>query len=221
MGLDMYLSRAPRYYDTTINQIDIISNYLDWKNSKSAQECTLKEWCGIDEKRLPPPATIEYYKQHYTTKYYPWDTKKEYGVNMICEEVGYWRKANAIHKWFVDNVQDGEDDCGSYEVDREQLERLLHLCHLVKKHSKLVEGRVANGYHFEGYEKVYDYEDGMIIEDPSVAMMHLPTQSGFFFGSTGYDEYYLEDIEDTIEILTNVLETTDFETQMIAYSSSW
>ena len=61
----------------------------------------------------------------------------------------------------------------------------------------------------------------MIIEDPSVAMMHLPTQSGFFFGSTGYDEYYLEDIEDTIEILTNVLETTDFETQMIAYSSSW
>jgi len=26
------------------------------------------------------------------------------------EEVGYWRKANAIHGWFVDHVQDGEDD---------------------------------------------------------------------------------------------------------------
>ncbi len=29
----------------------------------------------------------------------------------IQEEVAYWRKANAIHKWFVENVQDGQDDC--------------------------------------------------------------------------------------------------------------
>ena len=37
------------------------------------------------------------------------------------EEVGYWRKANQIHKWFVDNVQDGVDDCGEYKVTKEQL----------------------------------------------------------------------------------------------------
>ena len=36
----------------------------------------------------------------------------------------YWRKANQIHKWFVDNVQGGEDDCGAYIVEREQLEDL-------------------------------------------------------------------------------------------------
>ena len=30
--------------------------------------------------------------------------------------VAYWRKANAIHKWFVDHVQDGVDDCGEYYV---------------------------------------------------------------------------------------------------------
>ena len=24
--------------------------------------------------------------------------------------LGYWRKANHIHKWFVDHVQDGDDD---------------------------------------------------------------------------------------------------------------
>ena len=28
-------------------------------------------------------------------------------VTYIEEEVGYWRKANQIHKWFVDNCQDG------------------------------------------------------------------------------------------------------------------
>jgi hypothetical protein len=25
--------------------------------------------------------------------------------------VAYWRKANAIHSWFVQNVQDGVDEC--------------------------------------------------------------------------------------------------------------
>ena len=25
--------------------------------------------------------------------------------------VGYWRKANQIHKWFVDNCQNGRDEC--------------------------------------------------------------------------------------------------------------
>lgn len=44
------------------------------------------------------------------------------------ERVGYWRKANAIHRWFVENVQKGDDDCRAYDVDREQLEALLKLC---------------------------------------------------------------------------------------------
>jgi len=39
--------------------------------------------------------------------------------------VGYWRKANAIHKWFVDNVQNGEDECRPHYVSREHLQTLL------------------------------------------------------------------------------------------------
>lgn len=37
-------------------------------------------------------------------------------VTYIDEQVAYWRKANAIHKWFVDNVQEGNDNCQSYYV---------------------------------------------------------------------------------------------------------
>lgn len=40
----------------------------------------------------------------------------------------YWRKANAIHAWFVDNVQGGEDTCNEYEVSRHQLITLRDLC---------------------------------------------------------------------------------------------
>ncbi len=42
--------------------------------------------------------------------------------------VGYWRKANQIHGWFVDNVQEGRDDCNEYPVERRQLEELRTLC---------------------------------------------------------------------------------------------
>ena len=49
-------------------------------------------------------------------------------VTTIREEVLYWRKANAIHQWFVYNVQDGEDNCGTYHVSMEQLQELRHAC---------------------------------------------------------------------------------------------
>lgn len=40
----------------------------------------------------------------------------------------YWRKANAIHGWFVDNVQDGVDDCSPHTVLIEDLEELVKTC---------------------------------------------------------------------------------------------
>lgn len=44
--------------------------------------------------------------------------------NFDIEEVGYWRKANQIHKWFVENVQGGIDNCDYHEVSKAQLEKL-------------------------------------------------------------------------------------------------
>lgn len=43
----------------------------------------------------------------------------------LIAEVGYWRKANAIHKFFVENVQDNIDDCAAYQVSQEDLINLL------------------------------------------------------------------------------------------------
>jgi hypothetical protein len=36
----------------------------------------------------------------------------------------YWRKANQIHNWMVQNVQKGKDDCGLYEVS---IKKILEL----------------------------------------------------------------------------------------------
>ena len=46
-------------------------------------------------------------------------------VSELTQEIGYWRKSNQIHNWFVDRVQKGIDDCGEYEVSEEQLKELL------------------------------------------------------------------------------------------------
>jgi len=51
--------------------------------------------------------------------------------------MGYWRKANQIHQWFVDNVQDGEDNCGSYYVTREQLEELKEVLAKLEEPKKM------------------------------------------------------------------------------------
>ena len=123
----------------------------------------------------------------------------------IEESVGYWRKANAIHKWFVDNVQDGVDNCQSYYVSAEKLEELLELCKKVKKTAKVKDGVIENA---EEIEEI------------------LPTTDGYFFGSTDYDEWYMQDIDYTIKMLGQILREekkmneqgfySDFE-----YSSSW
>jgi len=49
-----------------------------------------------------------------------------YGAT-IKINVAYWRKANQIHKWFVDNIQGGEDNCSSYYVSKDKLSELLAL----------------------------------------------------------------------------------------------
>ena len=46
-------------------------------------------------------------------------------------QVGYWRKANAIHNWFVENCGDGEDLCQEIVVDTDKLEQLKRLCEKV------------------------------------------------------------------------------------------
>jgi hypothetical protein len=72
-------------------------------------------------------------------------------VDEIVAEAAYWRKANAIHAWFVDNCQDGTDDCGEYYVSREQLQELANLCdHVLENPKKASELLAPRGGFFFG-----------------------------------------------------------------------
>lgn len=73
-----------------------------------------------------------------------------FSVSQIEVQAMYWRKANAIHNWFVENVQDGEDDCRSCSVSREQLEKLADICEQVATHKIAPEEGLPtiNGFFF-------------------------------------------------------------------------
>ena len=49
----------------------------------------------------------------------------------------------------------------------------------------------------------------------------LPTVVGFFFGDTGYDNYYMDDVKYTYAVLDEIINKTDWDKQCVYYSSSW
>jgi hypothetical protein len=75
-------------------------------------------------------------------------------IKEITASVGYWRKANAIHGWFVQEVQEGEDDCNEYYVSREKLEELKNLCEQVLANRSLAAKLLpsTSGFFFGGTE---------------------------------------------------------------------
>lgn len=222
MGLDMYLKKAKRKIEcVTPNEIVLVEDYLDYLLRPSKYESsTFKEWCGKDIEDVDMEI-VDAYRGEYQTRYGAWDTEKKYGYLGLFDGVGYWRKANQIHNWFVENVQYGNDDCGIYEVTKDQLEELLDLCYTVQMKSKLVDGKVKNGQRIVNGAWKNIIEDGKVIEDPSVAQELLPASPGFFFGSTEYDQWYMDNINYTIDMIERVLRETDFEHEIVAYRASW
>lgn len=114
----------------------------------------------------------------------------KFPVTNVEVELGYWRKANHIHQWFVKNTQGGVDECQETYISIEDLKTLLDVCK-------------------------------QVLVDHSKAEMLLPSKSGFFFGSTDYDEYYYKDIEDTVKIIESCLENDSLKNISVYYQSSW
>lgn len=189
MGLDMYLEKYPHMNGLTPKQFNAIDSFVSW--IKSGKGCSYTEWCGYDEQVLPSTPILLKALEMIHTSYYKWDSEKKFPRESTYENVGYWRKANAIHKWFVENVQDGEDDCEFHRpVTKDDLEALFELCREV-------------------------------LADNSKANELLPNTSGFFFGSQQYDVWYFEDIKKTAELCKQLIDGFDFENYDLYYRSSW
>ena len=125
--------------------------------------------------------------------------------------VGYFRKHNMIHKWFVDNIQNGVDDCGRYVIPFNKLKEILAICKYImsgvtktKKPTKYMTDR--DGVEHEIWQMDTYTPTNEILE---YSKENLPTQSGFFFGDTDYLDDYFYCIENTIKVIERVISFCD------------
>ena len=106
-------------------------------------------------------------------------------------QIAYWRKVNSIHNYFVNYCGNKKDECQEIYVYEEDLRDLLNRIDTV------LNEKTANK-----------------------SKEILPTLSGFFFGSTDYDERYYKDLEYTKGIIEKIFKTFDKDTEFV-YQASW
>ena len=186
MGLDMYLFKTKRVEGITPEQYDEIEGKLPYELEEFIEGGGLTKMCP-DIQNIKELADV----LRVTEGPFSWLT--------IMDKIGYWRKANQIHNWFVENCQNGIDECQMVEVTKEHLETLLKIC--------------------KETLELKDCENKL--EQIEKTKGTLPTKDGFFFGSTSIDEYYFDAIEDTIKQIEETLEKVDFEKEIVLYQSSW
>lgn len=168
MGLDMHLYRIKK---KDIHEGDTIGEALNRQYDKKAKEH------GIDEHKAPD----------FLTRYRAFKADTSFNVM-------YWRKANAVHKFFVDHAQEGVDDCEAYEVDMSVINLLL----------EQIDERILLELKGKG-----DTSDV------------LPTAEGFFFGDVGYHQSYFRDLERTRDAINDCLPTFDPGIDTFIYRASW
>jgi hypothetical protein len=147
----------------------------------------------------------------------PFNKIKTDRVSYVVEEVSYWRKFNALHNWFVNECGDGEDNCQEIYIGEklpELLETLLKVKEVYEKSPKK-KVKVKSGWS-NGEETFYEVE---VPEDTDTLDELFPTSSGFFFGGTEYDEYYIEQVNETIELIEGLLK--EDENGDYYYQASW
>lgn len=91
--------------------------------------------------------------------------------DVIKKEVAYWRKANAIHQWFVEECGDGVDECQEMYVDKDKLKELLELCERVLENKNQASELLPtqSGFFFgsleydEGYFQNIEYTKNTLI----------------------------------------------------------
>lgn len=203
MGLDMYL-----YAEKDVSNYDYVTIKGELDRVENSEYDKIITASGMDT--LP-------------TSQYP-------SVS-VRKKVAYWRKANAIHGWFVRELANGKDECQEIYVTREDLVNLRNECvNALANRANAVPNNESsrviklndNGNNVEEvmtqmmstFKKEAQKSNSTIVVSEPLA----PTE-GFFFGGTEKDEYYYGTIEYTLDTLNALLANGDkYE---YYYRASW
>lgn len=216
MGLDMAIYKTKKVNDFSAIDYYYANEAFDYYAEKELAKTNCwkfdfslsKDW-GIPEtmtKEKIKPLQNVYSKQ-----------------STIFETVASWGKANQIHAWFVNNIQNGVDNNSYYFVTENDFLELKEICEEVLK---------LNPYNLNKDSYLLYYSANNLIEKGIITKEQyakletelnkiLPTKEGFFFGPIDYALSYFLNVKNTLEMLTKILDNADFESEVYLYHSSW
>lgn len=180
MGLDMYLTKKVEVYKKVTRFQWLVTGKQELEEGVEQSKFFIED----NNERIEIPANC---------------------ISFNIDEV-YWRKANAIHNWFVTNVQNGEDDCAPYPLYEDKLIELRDICKSIMDEEKK-----------HGTDRAIELGKEL-----------LPTSDGFFFGDTSYDDYYFDTVEETYNEIVRIIKTDEvapgkgyYTDIFYEYRSSW
>jgi hypothetical protein len=150
-------------------------------------------------------------------------------------EVGYWRKANAIHGWFVRECGNNVDECQEIPVSMIKLLELQALCltALIKRDQDPTpfedteSPKSSRAVPVEG-EDIGEWLAKQMQMETTIATMEkqfedtsdpLRPVAGFFFGGTEKDQYYYSDLAETAQIIAEAVK--EYPNGEFVYQASW
>ena len=145
----------------------------------------------------------------------------EEGLESIEIEIAYWRKFNALHHWFVENCAEGVDECQEIYVPFEKMKELWDTLFKVGESIELVDGKRWQSTVLKADGSLQgEYVDGKVAKDSKLAEKLLPTCMGPFFGSLDYDEFYYNQVWETVDVLNEHLGDGDDDWEFY-YEANW
>jgi hypothetical protein len=219
MGLDIYFHKVKKARKSKEEPLKTISEYSDILNQRAKEKLaryakrSLKKLTNaidkgeyVDEYHKIFPKGISRFTQ-YDFKYKkfcesmrPIEEVRAFFDDLqrfhYAEEDAYFRKVNFIYHYFQPKLV---DECAF--VTKADLEDIIERC------DKILEG--------------VDIRKEIPYEKIDLAMELLPTQSGFFFGSTDYDKWYFADVKDVRRQMKKLLRGFNEDTDVIYVVMSW
>lgn len=154
MGLDMYLYRVPK-----VDSIQELKELNDQINTLNEQGIGNTLNTIANEKGFIYPVNVHFDK--YTKKWALGSSRSD------C----YWRKFNALHNWFVQNIQNGVDKCEEHLLSEDKVKELLELLESLIPENCQEKLPTKSGFFFgtDDYDEYY-WKD---VKDTIVMMKYL------------------------------------------------
>ena len=209
MGLDIFIHKVKNVRNSKYEPLKSIKEYAEINTQRAKDKIkAFADTCIKDLESLKDNA--ESYKVAYD---------KIFNVKIKEYTKGYWiveKMQERVHS--VQEVKEFFDDfIDFYYPEEDAYFRKVNFIY------KYFQFKLVDEQCFIEKEDLLDIIERCekVLADDTQAEELLPTQCGFFFGSTDYDDYYFDNVADCKKQMEHLLEDFDDNTDIIYVVMSW